>query len=478
LASRAAPFTCSNHIVEPSQPGFGTDVTEVLFESSRRIELIHVTKEVMIIKQNRSLSLTGGSRARYLLTLPVLAAALWACTSQQPEVVGASQEALAAAPTLGTAQSFAVLAAASITSIGPTTVVGDLGVSPGSTITGFPPGTVTGTIHIADATAAQAQLDVVTAYNALAGDACDLDLTGQDLAGLTLTPGVYCFSTAAQLSGALTLDAQGDPSAVFVFQVGSTLTTATSASITTINGGQACNVFWQVGTSATIGVGTAFVGDILALTSITVNTGASVSGRALARNGTVTMDTNQIVAATCAAPPGTSVGSSTATGAGSSTGAGAGGSSATGTGTGTGAGGSTSSSATSSTGSGSEPVGCNAADWMTANQGWVFGTPTGHQGDFMFGAGYVNNVLKGFFRYTDLGSAEIVVATDVTSYTLTGPTSRQITGHATVNGVAGFTFAVNATDGGATDFFSLAVSDGYQASGALSHVLLSVVSCP
>lgn len=429
----------------------------------------------MIIKQNRSLSLAGGSRTRFLLTLPVLAAALWACTSQPPELVGTSREALAAAPSLGAAQSFAVLASASVTSMGASTVVGDVGVSPGSTITGFPPGTVTGTLHIADATAAQAQLDVATAYNALAGDACDLDLTGQDLGGLTLTPGVYCFSTAAQLTGALTLDAQGNPGAVFVFQIGSTLTTAASASVTMINGGQPCDVFWQVGTSATIGAGTAFVGDVLALTSVTVSTGANVAGRALARNGTVTMDSNQIVAAACA-PPGTSAGSSTATSGGSSTGTGAGGS--TSTSTSTGAGGSTSTGTTSSTGTGSEPVGCSSADWMTANQGWVFGTPTGHQGDFMLGAGYVNNVLKGFFRYTDLGSAEVVVATDVTSYAVTGPTSRQITGHATVNGVAGFTYAINAKDGGTTDFFSLAVSDGYQASGVLSHVLLSVVSCP
>ncbi len=415
----------------------------------------------MIIKQNRRFSLAGGSRTRYLLTLPVLAAALWACTAQQPEDVVASQQALATAPTLGTAQSFAVLASSTLTNTGPSTVIGDIGVSPGMAITGFPPGIVTGTVHAGDAAAAQARADVVTAYNALASDACDLDLTGQDLGGLTLAPGVYCLSSAAQLTGALTLDAQGNPSAVFVFQIGSTLTSAANSSVMMINGGQPCNVFWQVGTSATVGAGTAFVGDILALTSITLTTGANVSGRALARNGAVTMDTNQIVAATCAAQPGTSASSS------SSSSTGAGGSSSSGTG-----------ASSSSTAAGGEPAGCTSADWMTANQGWILGTPTGHQGDFILGAGYVNSVLKGFFRYTDLGSGEIVVATDVTSYTVTGPTSRQITGHATVNGVAGFTYTINATDGGANDVFSLAVSDGYHANGVLSHLLLSVVSCP
>lgn len=402
----------------------------------------------MIIKQNRSLAIGGGSRTRCLLLLPVLAATLWACTSQQPDLLGTSQEALAAAPSLGTAQSYAVLASSTLTNVGPTTILGDIGVSPAPAIIGFPPGIVTGTVHVADAAAAQARSDLTTAYNALAGGACDVDLTGQNLGGLTLTPGVYCLSAAAQLTGTLTLNAQGNPSAVFVFQIGSTLTTAANSSVKLINGGKPCNVFWQIGTSATVGAGTAFVGDILALTSITLNSGAKVAGRALARNGAVTLDSNQIVAASCAAPPGTGASSSSGTGS------------------------------SSSTGGGSEPVGCTTSDWMTANQGYVFGTPTGHQGDFIFGAGYVNNVLKGFFRYEDLGSGEHVVATDVTSYTVTGPTSRQIQGHATVNGVVGFTYTINATDGGANDFFSLSVSDGYHANGVLSHVVLATSSCP
>ncbi|MGD0232081.1 MAG: ice-binding family protein, partial [Syntrophorhabdales bacterium] len=179
------------------------------------------------------------------------------------------------APTLGTAQSFAILAGSTVTNTGPTAVVGNLGVSSGTAVTGFPPGIVTGgTIHAADAVALQAQGDTTTAYNDLAGQACNFDLTGQDLGGKTLVPGVYCFSSSAQLTGALTLDAGGDPSAVWVFKIGSTLTTASGSSVLLINSAQQCNVFWQVGSSATIGTSSTFVGDILALTSITLTTDA------------------------------------------------------------------------------------------------------------------------------------------------------------------------------------------------------------
>jgi uncharacterized repeat protein (TIGR01451 family) len=208
------------------------------------------------------------------------------------------------APTLGTAQNFAVLGSSTVTNTGPTIVTGDLGVDPGTAITGFPPGTVVGgTTHAADAVALQAQSDTTTAYVNLAGQLCNTSLTGTDLGGLTLVPGVYCFSSSAQLTGKLTLDAGGNPSAVWVFQIGSTLTTASSASVVLINGGQLCNVFWQVGSSATIGTSTNFIGNILALTSITITTNASVSGRALARNGAVTMDSNVISISACGAPP-------------------------------------------------------------------------------------------------------------------------------------------------------------------------------
>jgi len=213
---------------------------------------------------------------------------------------------LAVAPPLGTATSFAVLGGSTVTNTGPTSVTGDLGVSPGNAVTGFPPGSVTGgTIHAGDATALQAQTDVTTAYNNLAGQACDTNLTGQDLGGLTLIPAAYCFDISAQLTGALTLDGQGDPDAVFVLQIGSTLTTATNASVLLINGASSCNVFWQVGSSATLGTNTAFAGSILALSSITLNTNASLLGRALARNGAVTMDTNNISAVCPLAPTAT-----------------------------------------------------------------------------------------------------------------------------------------------------------------------------
>jgi Ice-binding-like/Putative Ig domain len=199
------------------------------------------------------------------------------------------------APTLGSSGTFGALAGSTVTNTGPTTVAGDLGVSPGAAITGFPPGTLSGgTIHAADAVAAQAQADVTTAYNALAGQTCDTDLTGMDLGGLTLTAGVYCFSTSAQLTGTLTLDAQGNPAAVFIFQIGTALTTASNSVVVVINGGSDCNAFWQVGSSATLGTGTHMVGNVLALASITLNTGASLSGRALARNGAVTMDSNAL----------------------------------------------------------------------------------------------------------------------------------------------------------------------------------------
>jgi len=206
----------------------------------------------------------------------------------------ASPALAATAPSLGDAASFAVLGGSTVTNTGATTLNGDLGLSPGSSITGFPPGDVVGTTYAADAAAANAQLAATTAYNNLAGQGCDSDLSGQDLGARTLTAGVYCFSTTAQLTGTLTLDAQGDSAAVFVFQIVSTLTTISGASVVFINGGQNGNVFWQVGTSATLGTTTAFIGNILALTSITLNTGATISGRALARNGAVTLDTNTV----------------------------------------------------------------------------------------------------------------------------------------------------------------------------------------
>jgi type VI secretion system secreted protein VgrG len=196
---------------------------------------------------------------------------------------------------LGTADQFAVLAGSTVTNTGLTTVSGELGVWPGTAITGFPPGIVTGgTIHSMDAVALQAQSDLTTAYNFAAGQACDTELTGQDLGGMTLTPGVYCFASSAGLTGTLTLDSLGDDNAVFLFQIGSTLTTASASSVV-FTGELNRHVYWQVGSSATLGTTTAFAGNIMALTSITLTTGATIEcGRALARNGAVTMDTNDV----------------------------------------------------------------------------------------------------------------------------------------------------------------------------------------
>jgi len=209
----------------------------------------------------------------------------------------------AGAQALGTAENFAVLAGSTVTNTGATVITGDLGVSPGNAITGFPPGIVNGTIRAGDAVARQAQSDLKTAYDSLASLAPTQDLTGQNLGELTLLSGVYSFSSSAQLTGTLTLDAQGSPDSLFVFQIGSTFTTASNASVRVINGGAPCNVFFQVGSSATLGTNTAFVGNLLALTSITLNTGATLrDGRALAQNGVVTLDSNTINAAACLTP--------------------------------------------------------------------------------------------------------------------------------------------------------------------------------
>jgi len=208
----------------------------------------------------------------------------------------------ATAPDLGQANSFGVLAGSAVTNTGPTVIVGDLGVSPDTSVTGFPPGIVIGAIHSADAVAGGAQSDVTIAYSILAGQACNTTISA-DLGGTTLIPGVYCSASSMGLTGTLTLDAQGNPNAVFIFQIGSTLTTASNSSVRLINGAQSCNVFWQIGSSATLGTDTTFIGNMLALTSITLTTGASVDGRALARNGAVTLDSNAVTVPACSLSP-------------------------------------------------------------------------------------------------------------------------------------------------------------------------------
>jgi Ice-binding-like len=201
---------------------------------------------------------------------------------------------------LGTAGSFAVLAGSTVTNTGPSFVSGNLGVWPGTAITGFPPGIVNGgTVYDGNAVAMLAESDLTTAYHEAAGQPCSAmnTLTGEDLGGLTLMPGVYCFASSAQLTGTLTLDGNGNPNATFIFQVGSTLTTATGSSVKLVDYAQGSNLFWQIGSSATLGTTTDFAGNILALESITLNTGANIEcGSALARNGGVTMDTNTLSA--------------------------------------------------------------------------------------------------------------------------------------------------------------------------------------
>jgi type VI secretion system secreted protein VgrG len=213
-------------------------------------------------------------------------------------------------PRMGAALlNFAVLGASTVTNTGPTVITGDLGVSPGTAVTGFPPGIVHGTYLSAGAVAAQAQL--TTAYNDAAAAAATSNLTGQDLGtlGHSLSPGVYKFNTSAQLTGTLTLSGSG----VYIFQIGSTLTTAPTTATTPLsqvlltNGAQACAVYWQVGSSATLDNGTHFQGNLMALASITMNAGANiVTGRALARTGAVTMITNTITKpiGTCTSAPG------------------------------------------------------------------------------------------------------------------------------------------------------------------------------
>lgn len=224
---------------------------------------------------------------------------------------------------LATAANYSVLAATTVTNANSSVLGGSVGLSPGSAIVGFPPGIVLppATIEAANAATLQAQVDLTTAYVDAAGRGVEFTQTNPDLVGQLLVPGVYAAAAKAplQLSGQVVLDGQGDSNAVFIFQTDSTLITASGSTVELINGASQCNVFWQVGSSATIGSGSVFVGNILALTSITVASSAVVHGRALARNGAVTLDNNVFDQPSCAPSTATVAPSTTTTIAGAPT---------------------------------------------------------------------------------------------------------------------------------------------------------------
>jgi hypothetical protein len=229
----------------------------------------------------------------------------------------AAVTAQAAPVNLATAAPFVVLGGSTVTNTGPSVLNGDLGVSPGTALTGFgSPAVVNGATHAADGVAAQAELDLTTAYNVAASQPAT-DLSGTDLGNRSLNPGAYSFTSSAQLTGPLTLNAQGDANAQFVFKIASTLTTASASSVVLVNGASPCNVYWQVGSSATLGTTTAFQGNVMAYASITANNGATVIGRLLARTGAVTLDNNVLDNSRCATGPGSGPGSGPGTGPGS-----------------------------------------------------------------------------------------------------------------------------------------------------------------
>lgn len=237
----------------------------------------------------------------------VAAVALGLVATVHPSVAAAAESPIA----LGDAGSYGILAGSTVTNTGPSVVDGDLGLSPGSAVVGFPPGDVTGETHVADAEAVDAKADLVTAYDDAASRSTT-DTVAADLGGQTLVPGVYAGGALA-ITGTLTLDAEGDPDAVFVFKAASSLVTASASSVALIGDADACNVFWQVTSSATLGTGSDFAGTILALSSITANTGASIDGRLLARNAAVTLDTNAVTVSACAASVATTTTSTSTT---------------------------------------------------------------------------------------------------------------------------------------------------------------------
>jgi hypothetical protein len=338
------------------------------------------------------------------------------------------------APPLGSAETFAVLGATTVTNTGATIITGDLGVSPGTSCTGFPapctggPGVVSGTIYVgAGSLAGPAQNDAAIAYADLVAEACGTNLTGEILGAtpgaVTLSPGVYCFDSSAQLTGTLTLSGSG----VYVFQIGSTLTTASDSSVVLTSGATAGDVFWQVGSSATLGTGTAFAGSVLAYTSDTVTTGTSVSGRVIALNGAVTLDDNAItVAASVTGPP-------------------------------------------------PPPTPPPPCKDFTTGDGFITG-PSSGKATFRFEAGCKcrkdrdkdkgqDSWQNGEVAYQDDGINLTMKSTSVTAYLEMGPNSRRTQGTAEINGQNG-TYQLDVSDDeSGNPTFTIRLSNGYSASG-------------
>jgi hypothetical protein len=251
--------------------------------------------------------------------------------------LAAPLSAQAAPVDLATVGPFVVLGGQGVTNTGPSVLNGDLGVSPGTSLPGFGlPAVINGATHNNDAVAAKAQLDLTNAYNVAAENPVlpANDLTGIDLGGLKLAPGAYRYTSSAQLTGALTLDAEGDPNAQFVFEITEALTTASASSVNLINGASPCNVYWQVGSSATLGSTTAFQGNLMALTSISLNNGVTVLGRVLARNGEISLINDVLTKPLCAGETTGGSGGEGGGGGGGETGTGGPGSGGPGTGTG------------------------------------------------------------------------------------------------------------------------------------------------
>lgn len=251
-----------------------------------------------------STPISTSSPGRIRRTFSILMAAVIAVAASIAGALVIASPAAAAQPPvgLGTANSYAVLSGQAITNTGPSVIAGDMGLSPGTSVTGFPPGTVTGTQNITNAPALQAQTDLTTAYNDAAGRT-PATVVSADLGGQTLQAGVYSAASTMGLTGTVTLDGANNLNAVFILQAGSSLTTASSSVVRLTRGAQACNVFWQVGSSATLGSNSQFVGTLMALTSASLTTGADVSGRILARNGAVTLDDNNITRPTSCLQP-------------------------------------------------------------------------------------------------------------------------------------------------------------------------------